>query len=128
MGFNVEKLIEEAERARRQAYAPYSNFSVGCAVLGSTGRIYRGCNVENASLSLSLCAERAAVANALCAGEKEILAIAVISDSNELCRPCGACRQFIMEFGENIIVIMADKERKYEVRKVKDLLPIPFKF
>jgi len=127
MDINIKRLIEEAEEARKQAYAPYSNFSVGCAVLGATGAVYRGCNVENASLSLTLCAERAAVANALCAGEREILALAVISDSHKPIRPCGACRQFILEFGENISIIMADREKKYEVKKIKELLPIPFK-
>ncbi|NLO90078.1 MAG: cytidine deaminase [Clostridia bacterium] len=127
MDINVKGLIEEAEKARKQAYAPYSNFPVGCAVLGASGTVYRGCNVENASLSLTLCAERAAIAGALCAGEREILALAIISHSPEPISPCGACRQFILEFGEDITVIMADRDKRYEVKKIKELLPLPFK-
>jgi len=124
---DLSVLLDKAERAMKNAYAPYSNFPVGSAVLAKSGKIYTGCNVENASLGLTICAERAAIARAVCEGEMEFHAVAVISASDQYCRPCGACRQVIAEFGEGILVVMANKNKEYQVRVVKELLPYLFK-
>lgn len=121
-----QKLIAAAEKARQSAHAPYSKFKVGAAVLTSSGEIFAGCNVENASYGLTLCAERAAIAKAVSEGEKKFQAIAVVADSNEAVTPCGACRQVIAEFGREIIVVMANLKGKARVKKVSELLPDSF--
>ena len=92
--------------AREQAYAPYSRFQVGAALLGRSGTVYTGCNVENASFPAGTCAERCAVGKAVSEGEKEFVAIAVIGDSEEPCAPCGICRQVLVEFNPDMKVIM----------------------
>ncbi|MGO8673374.1 MAG: cytidine deaminase, partial [Capsulimonadaceae bacterium] len=88
-----DELLAAARESRACAYAPYSNFAVGAAVLLSDGEIFRGCNVENASFGLTICAERAAIFNAIAAGRMDIVAIAVVTAASKLCKPCGACRQ-----------------------------------
>ncbi|HAF02174.1 MAG TPA: cytidine deaminase, partial [Spartobacteria bacterium] len=93
-----EELVKAALQARNYAYAPYSKFSVGCALLTKSGKIFTGCNVENISLGLTICAERAAVAAAIAEGEKDFVAIAVVTDSDAPALPCGACRQVLAEF------------------------------
>ena len=98
MADKKEELLAAARQAREKAYAPYSNFRVGAAVLGSGGRIYSGCNVENASFGLTCCAERNAIFAMVAAGETEIREILVIGESEEFLPPCGACRQVIAEF------------------------------
>jgi cytidine deaminase len=103
-----EALVEEAIAARERAYAPYSRFRVGAAVRGDDGRVYRGCNVENASYPLSVCAERNAVAAAIAGGARRIEAIAVVADTAEPVSPCGGCRQVIFEFGPGARVILAN--------------------
>ncbi len=118
------ELVALASEARDKAYAPYSGFAVGAALRAKSGRIYSGCNVENASYSLTICAERVAVFNAVCAGEREFEALAVVSET--LAAPCGACRQVLAEFGLDIRVIIADLEKGREVCTVGDLLPIAF--
>ncbi len=102
-------LIERAIEVRNRAYAPYSKFKVGAAVLTADGQIYTGCNVENASYGLTLCAERAAICSAVSAGKQDIVAVAVAA--SPLASPCGACRQFIFEFGSEIEVIGVDPEK-----------------
>ena len=99
-------LKQAAMDARKLAYAPYSKFLVGAAVLTKAGNVYTGCNVENASFGLTICAERVAIVNAISSGEKEIQAIAVCA--HPLAAPCGACRQFIVEFGASIKVVSFD--------------------
>ncbi|MGB9635928.1 MAG: cytidine deaminase [Thermoplasmata archaeon] len=118
------QMIEFARHASFMAYAPYSKFRVGAAVLTEGGRIFTGCNVENASYGLSLCAERVALTKAVSEGAKEILAIAVVAENGNA-SPCGACRQFIREFGENIDVVFLRGE-KVIVKKISDLLPDAF--
>ncbi|MDQ7798320.1 MAG: cytidine deaminase [Candidatus Edwardsbacteria bacterium] len=122
---NAKSLIEAAKKVRQKAYAPYSGFKVGAALLGKSGRIYTGCNVENASYGLACCAERNAVFKALSEGEKDFLAIAIASSSNEPTAPCGACRQVLNEFAPDISVIMPGKKGTVKTT-LKKLLPFAF--
>src|SRR5215471_12456863 len=104
-----DELIEQARQARQEAHAPYSNFKVGAAILASDGRVFTGCNIENSTYSLSMCAERVAIFKAVSEGARELLKIAVVADSENLTPPCGCCRQMIWEFAsEETMVIMAN--------------------
>ena len=124
MGGEVfQKLIEEATEARLKAYAPYSNFTVGAAVMTEEGLIFTGCNIENASLGLSICAERVAIQKAVSAGYKVFKALAIISDTMNPCSPCGACRQVMLEFSPDMEVIMTNLHQKIKITKAKELLP-----
>src|SRR5688572_16575219 len=98
------ELLPLAWAARDQAYAPYSRFQVGAALLGKSGRVYTGCNVENLSFGLTNCAERTAVFAAVTAGEREFVRLAIVADSKTPVSPCGACRQVLAEFGLNLEV------------------------
>ena len=123
-----EKLIETATQAMVSAYAPYSQFKVGAAVLTSGGDIFTGCNVENASYGLSMCAERNAIANAIIGNGRdtiEIEAIAIANSQNIPCSPCGACRQVIWEFGQNAQIIFQGSQG-WQTSTIKDLLPEGF--
>ena len=122
---STKDLIASAKMAQKAAYAPYSKFKVGAALLGKSGRIFTGCNVENASYGLACCAERNAVFKALSEGEREFLAIAIVSDSPEPTAPCGACRQVLNEFAPDISVIMPGKKRTIKTT-LKKLLPFAF--
>ncbi|MEF8873530.1 MAG: cytidine deaminase [Candidatus Thermoplasmatota archaeon] len=117
-----EKLIEKAKEARKNAYAPYSEFKVGAAVLTLDGEIYTGCNVENSSYGLSICAERVAIFNAVSDGKRDLEAVAVIADTQEVVAPCGACRQVIFELNENMDVIMADMSGNRSIKSIDELL------
>ena len=121
-----EKLIQEAEKARKKAYTPYSKFKVGAAVLCDDGKIFSGCNIENASFGLTICAERVAFFKAISEGSTKIKAIAVIGNTNKPCSPCGACRQVISEFGEDIPLIMTNLKGDVRIKKIKELLPEAF--
>jgi cytidine deaminase len=121
---DYENLIAEAMKAREKAHAPYSRFAVGAALLAKSGRIYTGCNVENASYGLSTCAERVAVFKAVSEGERDFEAIAVVTEKGV--PPCGACRQVLMEFGEDIQVIVANGAGEYRVFTLRELLPEAF--
>ena len=103
---DFEPLIQAALKVREQAYAPYSNFLVGAALLTADGNVFVGCNVENASYGLAICAERNAITTAVAAGKQNFVAIAVAA--TPLASPCGACRQFIFEFGDDIQIISVD--------------------
>lgn len=122
---DVERLIKEAEEAKKHAVAPFSGFTVGAALVTGGGRIYRGCNIENPSLMLSFCAERSALIKALTEGERDFKAMGIVSGDGRYCFPCGACRQMLAEFAPDIeIYLVSDKGiKKYSVR---DLLPYPF--
>jgi cytidine deaminase len=123
-----DQLIESATQAINSAYAPYSGFKVGAAVLTSTKEIFTGCNVENASYGLSMCAERNAIANAIISSGHDtiiIKAIAVANSHNVSCSPCGACRQVIWEFGQNAQVIFQGNQG-WQTLTIKDLLPVGF--
>lgn len=124
MEWSREALVAEALQARERAYAPYSGYRVGAALLGRSGRVYTGCNVENAAYPLSTCAERAAVVKAVSEGEREFIAIAVATANGGA--PCGACRQVLREFGEDIVVLIADSSGDYRETTVGELLPGSF--
>ena len=122
-----EELVEAARQAREQAHAPYSNFKVGAALESSEGRIITGCNVENSSYGLSMCAERVAIFKAISEGVRDFKQIAVIADTNTPVRPCGACRQVISDlFPKDAEVIMANLHGAWESVSIHELLPAPF--
>jgi cytidine deaminase len=106
-----DSLVDAAWSAREQAYAPYSKFAVGAALLAADGRIFVGCNVENLSFGLSNCAERVAVGAAVAAGAREFLAVAVVADTDVPVSPCGACRQVLSEFGVGRVMVANRGER-----------------
>lgn len=119
-----ESLVDQARQARERAYAPYSGFPVGAALLGRSGRVYTGCNVENASYPLTCCAERSALFKAVSDGERDFEAIAVVTDTGAM--PCGACRQVLREFGGpdgDLRVIVADLEDNARTFTIDELLP-----
>ena len=118
-----QELINRAKEARLKAYAPYSKFQVGSAVLTENDSIFTGCNIENVSLGLSICAERVAIFKAISSGCKSIKAIAIICDTEEPCSPCGACRQVMVEFSPDMKVIMVNIENKFKIVKARELLP-----
>ena len=122
----INKLIIEAKKAWEKAYAPYSKFKVGAAVLADKNKIFTGCNIENASYGLTICAERIAISKAVSEGFKKLKAIAIIADTKEPVAPCGACRQFMIEFNPDMIVIMANLRKKIKIENIKDLLPHNF--
>ena len=123
-----ESLIEEAKKVSQNAYAPYSNFKVGACILFENGNTYTGCNVENGSYGLSLCAERNALSTAIASGEKsKLTAIAIYSPNRCECTPCGACRQWIFEFNENAKIILEKEDKSLLVLDIQDLLPYSFK-
>jgi cytidine deaminase len=118
-------LVKLAEAARERAYAPYSNFRVGAAVLSETDQIYLGCNVENATYGATICAERAAVCSMVAAGETKLKAVAVFSDASPPAAPCGICRQVLAEFAEDASVIVANP-RMHKLLSLAELLPDRF--
>jgi cytidine deaminase len=121
-----DALIAAAKLARENAHAPYSNFRVGAALRAKSGRIFTGCNVENASYGLTLCAERVAIFKAISEGERGFDAIAVVADTDTLTPPCGACRQIIWEFCGDVPVVMANLKGKVERESAAKLLPRAF--
>ena len=121
-----DTLIAAARAAREHAYAPYSNFRVGAALRASSGRIFGGCNVENASYGLTVCAERVAIFKAVSEGERGFDAIAVVTDAEKLTPPCGACRQLIWEFCGDVPVVLANLQGAVEVHQMRELFPRPF--
>lgn len=123
-----DRLFEAATAARERAYAPYSKFKVGAAVLFEDGVIYPGCNTENSSYGLTICAERAAIVRAVVEGQRKLLAVAVVADAKLPCPPCGSCRQVIAEFGAADAVVgfrsaASGQEEKYQLQ---ELLPHAF--
>lgn len=116
-----ESLIEAAWQAREMAYAPYSNFQVGAALLAADGRVFSGCNVENISYGLTNCAERVAIGAAVAAGAREFLAVAVVADTGLPISPCGACRQVLAEF-DVPLVMLANRSSREQFR-LDELLP-----
>jgi cytidine deaminase len=123
-----EFLIKQARQAREKAYAPFSGFRVGAALFCRGGRIYTGCNIENPSLSLSICAERVAFIKAISEGDVEFEVLAVVADTPFITYPCGACRQMIWEFGHELRIILANLKGKMEHTTIRDLLPEAFDF
>jgi cytidine deaminase len=123
----IGALIESARAVRERAYAPYSGFQVGAAVLTASGEVHVGCNVENASYGATICAERAAIATMVAAGETKITAVVVFVDDEEPAMPCGICRQVIAEFGPGAEIVTATP-RKTKRSTIEALLPDAFVF
>ena len=123
---SISQLQDSALAVRPRAHAPYSKFQVGAAILTASGEIFAGCNVENASYGLTICAERVAVGSAVAAGHKEIVAVAVVSSGSH--SPCGACRQVLSEFGPamEVILIDADDPTRTRTTTLAALLPEQF--
>jgi cytidine deaminase len=119
-----KELIDRAAQARERAYAPYSHYAVGAALLAKSGKVYTGCNIENAVIGLTLCAERVALFKAVSEGERQFEAIAVVTSNGG--SPCGSCRQVLAEFGPHIRVLIATPEQLVAESKVIDLLPRAF--
>ncbi|MBR1807395.1 MAG: cytidine deaminase [Selenomonadaceae bacterium] len=132
MKIDRDKLIRCALDAQKNSYAPYSNFNVAAAVLCSSGKIYTGVNVENASYPVSVCAERNAIVHAAAEGERQIIAIAIVGGANavntDYCPPCGVCRQVMREFANpnKLLVIMAKSPTDYVEKTLEELLPMSF--
>lgn len=125
-----EELLNIAKEASKNAYCPYSNFPVGACVLYENGNTYKGCNIENASYGLALCAERNAISTSIAAGEKsKIMKIAIFSPKSKKCFPCGACRQWMQEFeyGQNIQIILEGDDGEICAYGINELLPYSFK-
>ncbi len=121
-----KRLLEQAKEAKSGAYAPYSRFHVGAALLCANGRVYTGANIENASYSVTCCAERVALFKAVSEGERAFLAIAVTSDSDKPTYPCGVCRQALSEFSPRMDVIAADGALDHQTTTLDSLLPCAF--
>ena len=121
-----EGLLKAALAARENAHAPYSNFRVGAALRAKSGQIYTGCNVENSTYGLTVCAERVAIFKAISEGERGFDAIAVVTDTEQLTPPCGACRQIIWEFCGDVPVIIGNLKGKSETHQMSSLFPKPF--
>ena len=119
-------LIRAARQARRQAHAPYSGFKVGAALETAGGDVITGCNIENASYGLTICAERVAMFKALSEGHKRFRRIVVVADTDAPTPPCGACRQILWEFGGDLEVILVNLRRESGRHQLRDLLPLPF--
>jgi cytidine deaminase len=122
----VPELLDAARRVLLRSYSPYSRFKVGAALLGASGRIYAGTNVENASLGLSICAERAAIFQAVAAGEKAYEVIAICTDTEKPTPPCGACRQVLWEFAPHLQVVLAGRGDRIERHALRELMAHPF--
>jgi len=124
---DIAQLIDEAKEARKQAYVPYSKFAVGAALLTENGKVYRGCNIENAAYSMANCAERTAFFKAISEGEKNFKLLAVVADTDRPCSPCGACRQVISEFcPPDMKVVLTNLKGDLLETTVKELLPGAF--
>ena len=119
-------LIDAARAVRERAHAPFSGFKVGAAIEDESGRIFTGCNVENATYGLTICAERVAIFKAVSEGAGKLKRVAVIANTDTLTPPCGACRQILWEFCGNAELILANLSGKQETLSVKDIFPRPF--
>ncbi len=128
MEIDYKLLMDTAKEAAKKSYSPFSKFAVGAGVLTSSGKVYGGCNIENSSFGMTICAERCAIFKAVSDGEKEILAVAIYSPNEDDCYPCGACRQVMYEFqGEREIEIITEEKGELNIKKMSDFLPFGFK-
>src|SRR5438093_8028569 len=119
-------ILEAARSAREHAHAPFSGFKVGAALETSAGVIITGCNVENATFGLTICAERVAVVKAISEGHTKFTRIAIVADTESPTPPCGACRQILWEFGGDLEIILANLQEETGTHQLKNLLPLPF--
>ncbi len=122
----IQELVQMAKLAADKAYAPYSKFKVGAAVLTASGKIYSGCNVENASYGLSICAEQVAVVKAVSSGEIKLKIMVIFTDTEALTPPCGACRQVVAEFNPRLEIILVNKKGAMKALNMDKLLVEPF--
>jgi cytidine deaminase len=120
------ELVSAARKARRRAHAAFSGFKVGAALATADGAVVTGCNIENATYGLTICAERVAMFKALSEGHRHFRRIAIVADTPAPTPPCGACRQILWEFGGDLEVILANLRREQGRHQLKDLLPLPF--
>ena len=123
---DLEILLQAARNVREQAHAPFSGFKVGAALQDETGQIFTGCNVENATYGLSLCAERVAVFKAISEGARRFTRIAIVADSDQLTPPCGACRQILWEFCGNTDLILSNLRNERQTLQLTSVFPFPF--
>src|SRR6266545_7739740 len=126
MSVTDEALIDAARRAREHAHATFSGFKVGAALETADGQIITGCNIENATYGLTVCAERVAMFKALSEGHRRFTRVAVVADTEAPTPPCGACRQILWEFGVDLDIVLANLTRQTGRHRLKDLLPLPF--
>ncbi len=122
----LKKAFEYAKEIRNNAYAPYSHFLVGAALVTKDGKIFTGCNIENASFGLTVCAERVAIFKAVSEGERDFDFLVVVTDTNPPASPCGACRQVIREFGKDMEVVVANLKGDMIKKSLSELLPDSF--
>ncbi len=128
MDIDYKQMLDIAKDVSQNSYAPFSKFHVGACVMGASGNFYKGCNFENSSFGLTICAERCAIGNAISNGEKQILAVAIFSPESDECYPCGACRQVIYEFKEDFDTeIITEKNETPKIDKISTLLPHGFR-
>lgn len=123
---NYERLIKHAQNARAHSHSPFSHFRVGSAVLTASGKVFTGCNIENSSFGLTICAERTALFKAVSEGHSKFTAIAISTDEESPVAPCGACRQVIMDLAGDIDVVMTGKHGARRVARMSELFPFPF--
>lgn len=128
MEIDYKLLMDKAKEASQRSYSPFSKFAVGAGVLAKSGKMYGGCNVENSSFGMTICAERCAITKAISEGEKEIVAVAIYSPNQDECYPCGACIQVMFEFqGEQEVEVVTEEKEKLNIRKLREFLPYGFK-
>ena len=129
MNIDFKELMDNAKSASKNSYSPFSRFAVGAAVLAGSGKIYQGCNVENSSFGLTICAERTAIFKAVSEGEREILAVAIYSPNTDSCYPCGACRQVLYEFqtDDYEIDVVTENLGELDIQKLSYFLPCGFR-
>ncbi len=120
------ELAEAAQKAKLNAYAPFSKFGVGAALLTADDQIFTGCNIENSSYGLTMCAERVAIFKAISQGASEFKAIALVSDDSGFTLPCGACRQVLSDLTGNIDFVMTNRKKQFKIIKLNSLLPFAF--
>jgi len=124
---DYKELIKISIEAQNFSYSPYSNFRVGAALLTKSGKVYTGCNIENASFGATNCAERTAIFKAISDGEKDFIAIAITSGSKKLTYPCGICRQVINEFSSDMDIVLEDEKEGIKIYKSNEIFPLSFK-
>ena len=124
----LEKLIEIATEASKHSYSPYSHYNLGAALLTKSGKVYKGTNVENASYPLTCCAERVAIFKAVSEGEKEFDTLVIRSNDDSFPYPCGACRQVMAQFSNDLVVYVVNGKNEYKKFTIKELLPYTFEF